>query len=130
MRSRKSVMGSVFFVLIILCMARQVLGAASFAEDFESSAPDWVLESPWAVTDEDAHGGTYCLTDSPGVDYENGINKGATVELNLSGSSRPLLSFWHRYSFQQDKDYGYIAVSTNDGATWESRFVVTGDAAA
>ncbi len=130
MRSRKNVVGSVLFVLIILCMTRQVFGTSLFTEDFESAAPDWVLESPWAVTDEDAHGGTYCLTDSPGAEYENGVNKRATVEINLSGSNRPLLSFWHRYNLQQDKDYGYVQVSANDGATWETRFFISSDSAA
>jgi hypothetical protein len=97
-----------------------------FFHDFESGIGDWVLDAPWALTDEDAYGGTWCLTDSPGEDYANNIDKSARITINLGGSARPLLTFWHRYSFESYCDFGYVEISIDEGATWKKLFFVTG----
>jgi hypothetical protein len=107
----------------------RVPAAAFFSEDFETGGASWVLESPWAVTNEAAHGGTYSLTDNPGALYGNNVDKKATVPMNLVGSNRPLLSFWHRYNLEDKKDYGYVEVSKDSGATWSCLFFATGDSA-
>ena len=125
----KRVLGGLFFVLITLSLRGNLLGASLFSENFESGVGSWVLEAPWDLTTEAAHGGTHCLTDSPGGDYGNSVNKAAKIEINLSGANRPVLSFWHRYNFQQNLDYGYVQASTDAGATWYPLFFVSGDSA-
>jgi hypothetical protein len=116
-------------VTIFFCGAH-VFSTTFFSEDFESGAPDWTLDSPWALTTDQVHGGANSLTDSPGGAYENSVDKKATVPVNLSGSNRPLLSFWHRYNLEEGKDYGYVEVSKDGGANWQCLLFVTGNSAA
>jgi len=71
----------------------------------------------------------YSLTDAPGALYGNNVDKKATVPMNLVGSNRPLLSFWHRYNLEDKKDYGYVEVSKDSGATWSCLFYTTGNSA-
>ncbi len=129
MRAHMGICGGLLFVLIGCCLPRQVVGTMFFGENFETGAPDWALDSPWALTSEDRHGATYSLTDSPAADYANGADKKAAVQLNLIGSNRPLLSFWHRYNVEDNKDYGYVEVSKDGGSTWECLSFITGNSA-
>ncbi len=126
MRVQESARGLVLLVSIYL-VTGQAVGVVLFTEDFETGALAWVMESPWAITTENAHGGTHSLTDSPGTLYENNLDKSVTVPIDLSGSNRPLLSFWHRYDFQENADYGYVEVSADEGKTWTALFFITGN---
>jgi immune inhibitor A len=39
-------------------------------------------------------------------------------DFNLMGTTAPIFSFASYWSFEEDYDYGYVEVSTDDGATW------------
>ncbi len=129
MRAQKGAWESLLFVFIGCGLTGDVLATALFSENFETGAPEWVLESPWAITSEDAHGGVYSLTDSPGSLYEKGVEKRATFQVSLLGCTRPVLSFWHKYNLEQDRDYGYVDVFTDGNYTQRTLFQVTGDSA-
>ncbi len=43
-----------------------------------------------------------------------------THAFDLTGVSKATLSFWLWYTIEKDWDYGYVEVSTDDGATWKS----------
>ena len=82
--------------------------------------------TPWIISDEDSHSGLYSWSDSPGEPYKNNTDRSLYLKINLSSANRPLLSFWQRYNFEKDKDYGYVEISNNDGSSWKKLFYVTG----
>ena len=98
----------------------------SYAWDFEDGPGQWQLDDPWYVTDENAHGGSRCLSDSPGA-YDNSASISAQIRVNLSTFAMPRMDFWHWYAFQDNNDYGYVEVSFDNGAAWHKISFVTGD---
>ncbi|MEW5989192.1 MAG: hypothetical protein AB1791_21405, partial [Chloroflexota bacterium] len=42
-----------------------------------------------------------------------------TAAFDLTGLDEATLTFWTWYDLEEDWDYAYLSVSTNDGATWE-----------
>ena len=104
----------------------QMVAGLPFAERFETGSEYWALDRPWSVTTEAAHGGIQALSDSPGGAYQTNTDRAATLRVDLRRAARPLLSFWHRYSLEQDQDYGFVEISGNDGASWTTWAAVTG----
>jgi len=100
-------------------------GVSYFDEDFESGDGNWALEDTWSITDEFAHGDTFSLSEKPGA-YDNNKNISAKIRVNLIGSTRPLLTFWHKYNFEDHQDFGYFEVSTNGGSSWYILYYITG----
>ena len=97
---------------------------------FETGATNWALDKPWAVTSLLSRSGTYCLASNPGTNYSNNANVSAYLSLDLSAATRPLLSFWQRYGFEPNQDYGLVEVSLNQGANWTRLYAVTGQSGA
>ena len=84
----------------------------------------------WAVVENspgegDANTGTYHWSDSPGGNYDPSTNAALTMTINLGTSLMPVLTYWDRYAFESQVDFGYIEVSL-DGSTWEQAGFVTG----
>ena len=98
----------------------------SYSWDFEDGPGQWQLDDPWYVTDENAHDGNRCLSDSPGS-YENSASTSAQIRVNLSTFAMPRMDFWHWYAFQANYDYGYVEVSFDNGVAWHKISFVTGD---
>ena len=47
---------SLVLLSAVVAVPRGRVSAGTFlTEDFETGAASWTLESPWAITDEDAH---------------------------------------------------------------------------
>jgi hypothetical protein len=101
-------------------------GIVYFFSDFEDEPTDWALDTPWGWTEEDAVSGTRCLTDSPGGVYDNNVDTSAAITVDLLGSYIPVLRFWTRYNLQEYKDFGYVEVSTDNGAIWNKIYFATG----
>ena len=97
-----------------------------FFDDMESGVGDWVADPPWGLTDQYAHSGNCSWTDSPGTSYENNVNTALTLSIDMGSANMPVLSFWHRYAFETNADWGYIDVSTNQGQSWTTIYFVTG----
>ena len=89
----------------------------------------WRARTPWGLTDVSAHSGTLSWADSPNADYGNNVDTSLELQINLGTALMPVLEFWHRYSFQEYSDFGYVEVSIDDGANWSRIYFVTGGAA-
>jgi hypothetical protein len=101
------------------------LAGFPFTETFEGTDAYWACDWPWAITTEPSHGGTHCLTDSPGREYANNVDLSAYLRINLGTASRPMLSFWQRYACQPNQDYGFVEVSSDNGTNWTRWYGVT-----
>jgi hypothetical protein len=102
--------------------------ALPFADQFESANSYWALDWPWGTTTQEAHSGTHALTDSPGALYANNTNSSATMQVDLRLANRPVLAFWQMYALELNRDYGFVEISSNDGASWSTVAAVTGHA--
>lgn len=109
-----------------------------FADGAESIASRdlWNIDLPWARTSttfspSDATaplGGSWSWTDSPGGQYANNIDSSLeTIPLSLEGVRNPAFQFDHRYDFENGWDFGYLEISTGDGA-WTELKKYTGQA--
>ncbi len=99
------------------------LNAYPFAENGEGGTSQWSFGSPWGLVPlsgaESRTGApTMAWTDSPGANYPANADTTLTTFLNLSGSVSPVLSFWHKYSLEEGKDFLKVEVSTDNGQTW------------
>jgi len=104
----------------------------SILEDFlignfedEASLTNWTL-GDWGRQYINSQYG-YGLNDSPGGQYEpNAYNPCTLAEpLDLTYFSHAYLTFTSLTMLEDDKDFGYIQIST-DSVTWETYAVVTG----
>ena len=119
--SKEDVSDSVFTI--------ELFGRYPFFDDMEDiDSGNWNLEPPWDYTTEYFHSGDYSLTDSPGGNYGNNVNISATLfsGINLTNAEMPVLRFWHQYSLETNKDYGYVDVSGDGGSSWKTLYFVTG----
>ena len=97
-----------------------------YFDDMETGSGAWFYDSPWGLTDEEAHSGTFSWSDSPNSVYGNNVSTALQISINLSVSEMPVLEFWQIYSLEENRDFGYVEVSTNAGANWTQLYFVTG----
>ena len=102
-----------FMLLLILFLFsnQYVFGSTEFItieENFDQGIYSWQLDEPWAITNNKAHSGDFCLSDSPNFYYDNNIEKSAQLKINLLYARYPVLSFYQLYDFQNYYDFGYI----------------------
>ena len=87
----------------------------------DATLQGWTATGTWAVTNVAgySYSPSYSITDSPSGDYASSSNTSITSSvLNLTTTSNPSLSFYHRYSIESGYDYGYVEISTNNGSSW------------
>jgi hypothetical protein len=96
---------------------------AVFTDDFESDLSNWTMSvaGDWQLTTEAANGGLQSVTDSPGGDYGNNEDK-YLISMpfdfsEVSADASIFLSFYHKYVFETNWDFGYLLIST-DGEEW------------
>ncbi|MFH0990669.1 MAG: choice-of-anchor J domain-containing protein [bacterium] len=99
-----------------------------FVNDVETAADTvkWAWGDPWGRTSVRVHSGSYSWTDSPNSNYPPNANAVMMNFVSLSGSTSPVLTFWHSYMLEEGYDYGYVEVSTDNGSTWQAIHAVTG----
>lgn len=97
-----------------------------FTEDGEGGTLKWAWGSPWGLTDADSHGGAHGWTDSPGANYGANANTSLSTFLNLTGATTPVMTFWHKYSLEEGRDFLRLEVSTDNGQTWSVLKTFTG----
>ena len=95
-----------------------------FSDDFENGLANWNVKAPWDVTTEDAYGGDYSLTDSPLTLYGNSINTYVTTGIDLSTSSRPMLTFWEKCNLASG-DFVYVEISKDNEVNWDRVYFQT-----
>jgi len=97
-------------------------GTDEFSDDMESGTGAWTADIPWDHTIADSHSPGTSWTDSPGIGVDYLINEDASLEtrtVDLTGSSVAVLTFWHKYDFFNDGDYGRVEISTDGGSSWD-----------
>jgi hypothetical protein len=98
-----------------------------FFDNFENGLANWSVSGrDWALIDTDYRSASHSITDSPSGVYP--VSSNATLSLahpiNLSSTTSPQLSFWHKYSIENSggsdgwHDHGYVELSQDDGFTW------------
>jgi len=95
-------------------------------EDTTTSLDNWTAQSPWGISDDDAHSGDYSWSDSPHSAYPSNSDRSLMMDIALGTATKPVLSFWHRYNLEKNKDFGYVEVSTDAGGSWWRIYAVTG----
>ena len=103
----------------------QVVPDSYFFDDMESGTTGWTWTGTWAHTTAVAHSTSTSWTDSPDVNYANSSDTYLQTSVDLTGALMPMLEFWHRYSIEENLDFGYVEVST-DGTSWDRVYFVTG----
>ena len=88
-----------------------------FSDDAESGTGQWT--GGWGV-EEDAHGGTYGFSDSPGGNYANNTNSPFAMAqgVDLTDADSGTLEFWAHWELETDWDCAQLQVSTDGGVTW------------
>jgi len=87
--------------------------------------PGWTAEGTWARVEPAAPppSGTWCWTDSPG-NYIDGTDLSLiTPSVDLSDVPSAVLTFWHKYDFEFNDDYGHVEISTNNWVSFNSLHV-------
>ena len=132
-RCEKNLMGQIAkFLLLLVVFIGLIAGmgtvwAASypFSDDMENpDSGNWTRTGTWGYTESLAHSPTHSLTDSPTGSYGNNVNITATLSsgMDLSLAVMPVLTFWHRYAFENGADFGYVEVSRDLGNSWTALY--------
>ena len=74
----------------------------------------------WAITTATYNSPPNSYTDSPSGNYASSstITMTLTNPINLTGFSKPRLSFYTKFDIENNWDYGQVEISTNNGSTW------------
>jgi hypothetical protein len=119
-------------VLAVLCAASIALclfagairgSALTFIDKFETDLTNrWTATGQWGLTTASALSPSHAASDSPGSFYTDNTDAALTManSVKLVGLTRPVLSFWHHYSLEEEYDFGYVEVSTDGGASWHT----------
>lgn len=104
-----------------------------FFDDLESGIAPWFYGSPWGLTAlsaEESYNGlsSTVWTDSPQGSYRTDEDSSLQITIDLGTARMPVLTFWHRYSFQTNQDWGYVEVRES-GGSWTRLYALTGAAA-
>jgi len=97
-------------------------------DDVEGGNIVWTAQSPWAITTEASSSPTHSWTDSPGGSYASRRNVSLTSpSLDLTDMTGTTLEFAHIYDLENNYDFGYVEVSADGGASWETVAGFTGE---
>ena len=100
--------------------------AYPFEDGMEGSVGGWVAGAPWGLTSADKHSGSFAWTDSPAGAYTAGADTALQLSIDLGTAIMPVLSFWHRYNFDTNSDFGYLEVREVGTTTWKRIYFATG----
>ena len=100
--------------------------AYPFFDNMEGdTTSNWEWSAPWGLSSV-AYSGITSWADSPVGPYADDANTALTTSISLAAAGSPALTFWHRTALEVGRDYGYVEVSNNGGATWVNVFRATG----
>jgi bacillopeptidase F (M6 metalloprotease family) len=102
------------------------VNAFPFSDNAEYGTTWWSFGSPWGMSDLERHSGSYAWSDSPGSDYDANANTAMTTFVDMRGSITPVLTFWHKYSLEEARDFVRLEISTDNGQTWTALRTFTG----
>ncbi|HQO09557.1 MAG TPA: choice-of-anchor J domain-containing protein [Clostridiales bacterium] len=105
-------------------------GQIVMSDDFESGTGNWVLTGDWGLETGAYTSASHSLTESPDSVYSANNQSSATwaYSMDLSaGYTSANIKFWCKYSIEQEFDYMYFEVSSDNGATWNRHKTWTGE---
>ena len=70
-----------------------------------------------------SHSGVHSWYSDKGNYLDNKLYK----NISLVEVSNPFLSFWTKYSIETNWDYGYVKISNDNGITWKTLDILTGE---
>jgi hypothetical protein len=89
-----------------------------FNDDYETGAMYWSFEGTWGLTTSQSYSPAHSLTESPNGNYTDNLDISANLYgFSLESAEAAELSFWTKYSMEEDYDYMYLMISTN-GTDW------------
>ena len=92
-----------------------------YTYDFSTEA-GWETNGTWALITSDYHSTPSSFTDSPDGEYTNNAHNYlvSSTAFDLTEAYFARLIFWHRYSFENGYDYGYVQVGLDksDASSW------------
>ncbi|RPI19867.1 MAG: T9SS C-terminal target domain-containing protein [Ignavibacteriae bacterium] len=103
-------------------------GTTLLTDNAEGGFGKWVTNQGWNVIKSNAHSPVYSFTESPKGNYKNGADNSLTLKnsINVSSYDAVILSFWHKYATQTDRDFCRVEVSSNNGTTWQQAVSYSG----
>ena len=89
-------------------------------DDFESGLAKWQADSVWGVSSASPKTGAASLVSTIKAPYENNVDSRIEFKFpfDISQLTNAHIAFWTKYFIEQDKDFGYIEASSDDGQTW------------
>jgi len=111
------------YSLAVACMWSAAAGLAApypFSDSFSGGVGNWETNGMWGVWAGDCRSAPLAAADSPSLFYQDNSDSALTLgsPLDLTSAVRPAVRFYQKYSLEQDYDFGYVEVSTNNGASW------------
>ncbi len=88
-------------------------------EDSGDDLNNWTSAN-WTVTDATYNSPNNSITDSEGGNYSDNTNSSITLTnpIDLTDVQNPQLSFFAKWSIENNWDYVQLLISTNNGSTW------------
>ncbi|MCK9204416.1 MAG: M28 family peptidase [Bacteroidales bacterium] len=86
-----------------------------FTDNFETGAPYWQFEDTWGLSTAAYNSPSHSISESPTGQY--GDSKDISTFLgpfSLAACSEASLSFWTKYDLENNYDFMYLMVSTNN----------------
>lgn len=93
----------------------------SILNDNANNLTNWVVSQTWNTTTSTFYSPSSSITDSPSGYYNDNISKTITLAnaVNLAGAISANLSFYAKWDIEEGWDYAQVAISTNNGVSWE-----------
>ncbi|MEO8209054.1 MAG: M14 family zinc carboxypeptidase [bacterium] len=102
-------------------------GNIVIADNAEGSFGNWVTNLSWGITSSQSNSPTHSFTDSPGGLYGINTNNSMTIANAINvNSSLTRLTFFHKYSVEQNWDFCYVEVSNANDTSWQKVKTYTG----
>lgn len=91
--------------------------------DSSANMNNWVTygsNSQWEVSTSDYYSQPSSFTDSPAGKYSDDASSFFELkeQIDLSGISKPVLSFWTKFEIERGWDYAQVQISSNGGNEW------------
>ena len=121
---KKTFTSFVFLICTIFVSISTLNAQTYFTDDFENGLGNWIVGgNNWDTLSTTYTSSNHCITDSRVGNYTYNSDPTITMSptMNLSSSTFPVLTFFHRYNLFANGGYRdniYVQISTNAGLNW------------
>ena len=88
--------------------------------DAANSLTNWTVSQTWNTTTSTYYSPSSSITDSPGGNYSNNIDKSITLAngVSLNNAVAATMSFYGKWEIEDGYDYVQLEISTDGGSSW------------